>query len=68
LFCNAMGMSFSSQKSLFLEVRWTWEELTILKGIMPYEVKSLDVGFKYLGFFIKPNYYTLLIGVGYRNK
>jgi len=25
---------------------------------MPFEVKPLDVGFKYLGFFIKPNCYT----------
>jgi hypothetical protein len=59
LFCNATGMSFSSQKSLFLEAGWTWEELTVLKDILPYEVKSIEVGFKYLGFFIKPNCYTL---------
>jgi len=53
-------MSFNSHKSPFLEARWTWEELTILKGILPYEVKSLDASFKYLGFFIKPNCYTLV--------
>jgi hypothetical protein len=46
-------MSFSPQKSLFLEAGWLDEELVSLKEIMPFEVKPLDVGFKYLGFFIK---------------
>jgi hypothetical protein len=31
LFCNAIGMSFSSQKSLFLEAGWSGEELLQLK-------------------------------------
>jgi hypothetical protein len=26
---------------------------------MPYEVKSIDEGFKYLGFFLKPNCYSV---------
>ena len=26
---------------------------------MPFEVKPLEAGFKYLGFFLKTNYYTL---------
>jgi hypothetical protein len=60
LFCNATGMSFSSHKSLFLEADWTGEELIVLKDILPFEVKSIEVGFKYLGYFIKPNCYTLV--------
>ena len=59
LFCNVMGMSISYQNSLFLEVGWTGEEVTTLKGILYFEVKPLEVGFKYLSFFIKPNGYTL---------
>jgi hypothetical protein len=55
LFCKATRMSFSLQKSLFLEAGWLAEELAILKEIIPFEVKPLDVGFKYLGFFLKPN-------------
>jgi hypothetical protein len=50
-------MSFSPQKDLFLEVGWLAEELTILKEIMPFEEKPIDVEFKSLGFFIKPNCY-----------
>jgi hypothetical protein len=53
-------MSFSSHKSLFLEAGWVGEELTILKYILLDEVKSIEVSLKYLGFFIKPNCYTLV--------
>jgi hypothetical protein len=59
LFCNATGMTFSSHKSQFLEAGWSREELLLLKEILPYEVKYLDVGFKYLGFFLKPNCYLI---------
>jgi hypothetical protein len=55
LFCNATGMTFSSQKSQFLEAGWSGEELFQLKENFPFEVKSLEEGFKYLGFFLKPN-------------
>jgi hypothetical protein len=58
LFYKATRMTFSLQKSLFLESCWLDEEIVSLKEIMPFEVKPLDVGFKYLGFFLKPNCYT----------
>jgi hypothetical protein len=32
--------------------------LTLLKDLLPFEVKPIDAGFKYLGFYIKPNCYT----------
>jgi hypothetical protein len=57
LFCKATGMDFSPQKSLFLEVGWAEEELALLKLIFPFEVNSVDTGFKYLGCFLKPNCY-----------
>jgi hypothetical protein len=43
---------------LFLEVGWTTEDLALLKEILPFEVNSVDVGFKYLGCFLKPNCYN----------
>jgi hypothetical protein len=52
-------MTFSSHKSQFLKAGWSREELSQLKEILPYEVKSLDDGFKYLGFFLKPNCYLI---------
>jgi hypothetical protein len=54
LFFNVIGMTFDSHKSHFLEAGWSREELSQLKEILPYEVKYLDDGFKYLGFFLKP--------------
>jgi hypothetical protein len=30
----------------------------LLKELLPFEVKPIDDGFKYLGFFLKPNCYT----------
>jgi hypothetical protein len=49
---------FSTQKSIFLEVGWSKEDITLLKEFMPYDVKYVEVGFKYLGCFLKPNCYT----------
>jgi hypothetical protein len=58
LFCNASGMVFSNQKSQFLEVGWSVEGIVQLKQIFPFDVKSIEEGFKYLGFFLKPNCYS----------
>lgn len=51
-------MAFSPQNSSFLEVGWTTEDLSSLKEILPFDVKPVDDGFKYLGCFLKPNCYT----------
>jgi hypothetical protein len=58
LFFQATGMAFSPQKSSFLEAGWKAEDLALLKELFPFEVKPVDVGFKYLGCFLKPNCYT----------
>jgi len=55
LFCKATGMAFSPQKSSFLEVGWEGEDLVLLKLILPFEVKPVEDGFKYLECFLKPN-------------
>jgi hypothetical protein len=51
-------MDFSPQKSYFLEAGWKTEDLAMLKELMSFEVKPIDVGFKYLGCFLKLNFYT----------
>ena len=51
LFCKATGMDFSPQKSYFLEVGWKAKDLAMLKELMSFEVKPIEVGFKYLGCF-----------------
>jgi len=56
-FIKATGMAFSPHKSMFLEDGWTTEELVVLKVFLPYHVTSVDLGFKYLRCFLKPNYY-----------
>jgi hypothetical protein len=53
LFSKATGMAFSPHKSMFLEAGWTTEDLAFLKEILPFDVKSVDAGFKYLGCFLK---------------
>jgi len=61
LFCKATWMDFSPQKSYFLEAGWKVEHLALLKELMPFEVKLVDVGFKYLGCFLKLNCYTKVV-------
>jgi len=58
LFCKATWMAFSPQKSSFLEAGWKAKDLSLLKEVIPFEVKPIDVGFKYLGCFLKPNCHT----------
>lgn len=50
-------MAISENKSSFLEYGLDDGTLVQLKSLFPFEVKSLDVGFKYLGIFLKPNSY-----------
>jgi len=58
LFCKGTSMDFIPQKSIFLEVAWEDQELVLLKDLLPFEIRSLDVQFKYLDFYIKPNCYN----------
>jgi len=55
LFCKATGMAFNPQKTSFLEAGWDDVEPNLLKELFPFEDKPLDTGFKYLGFYMKPN-------------
>jgi hypothetical protein len=57
LFCSATGMMFSESKSSFMIVGLEANELTLIKQLLPFKFQLLDEGFKYLGFFLKPNSY-----------
>ena len=57
IFCNPIGMSISDIKSSFLEFGIDEGALLQLKSFLPFEVKSLDVGFKYLGYYLMKNNY-----------
>ena len=67
-FCKATGMVFSTQKSVFLEFGWEADELDLIKTILPYDSKPVKEGFKYLGIFLKPNYYFGLDWIWLKKK
>lgn len=48
-FCRDSQMAISESKSSFLESRLDEGTLVQLKNLFPFEVKYLDVVFKYLG-------------------
>lgn len=54
-FCRATGMLISLRKSCFLYNLIKDEELDILKSMFPKEFRPLNIGFKYLGYFLKLN-------------
>ena len=53
-FCSASGMSISLDKSGFLFSELDQGNLHSIQYFMPYKVDPIQLGFKYLGFFIKP--------------
>ena len=57
LFCTTSGMSFSLSKSAFRHGRVGAAPLQEITNIFSIESKALDIGFTYLGFFLRPNSY-----------
>ena len=56
-FYSALGMAISPWKSIFLYLcfdHWIKQQIAQL---FPYKMEPLDVGFKYLRYFLKPNCY-----------
>ena len=53
-FCHASGMCISIDKSGFLFNEMDMGVLNNIRLFIPYCVKPLHEGFKYLGYFIKP--------------
>ena len=54
LFCIASGMCISVGKSTFLVCNVGERVLNNISGILPFKMDSILVGFKYLGYYLKP--------------
>ena len=55
LFCDASGMEVRAQKSVFLHNNISNEFFSNIACLFPFNIEHIDVEFKYLGYFIKPN-------------
>lgn len=58
-FCQAMGMKVNHGKSSILIFGLDDQEVLTFNGLFPYHITQLEMGFKYLGFRLKPSSYTL---------
>ena len=54
LFCSATGMQISEEKSSFLYNKIDDIARENVAVILPFKMDPLSVGFKYLGFYLKP--------------
>jgi len=55
VFCRASGLVINVQKLVFLYSGVAPENLQPLKDLLHFSCKELPMGFKYLGYLIKPN-------------
>ena len=58
LFCDASGLAVNVQKSIFVCSCNDMEIRNQIASLLPYKMIGLEGGFKYLGFFLKPNGYN----------
>jgi hypothetical protein len=58
LFSRATGMLKNNTKSTLSPHLMEREEVLFYKGLFPYLENTLDEALKYLGFHLKPNFYT----------
>lgn len=58
-FCKASGMLVSSAKSSMFQHSLLDEQIRDIRSVMPYNCFSIEQGFKYLGFILKPNNYQI---------
>ena len=59
VFCDGTGMSISPNKSQFDQSKWDPDELEVLHNHFSFDILPLEHGFRYLGFFLKPNDYKI---------
>ena len=59
LFFSPIGMEVSSNKSIFLKNVPSKDTFAQIGALFPYKVEKVEVGFKYLGYFLKPNNYKI---------
>jgi hypothetical protein len=57
VFCRASGLVINVQKSVFMYAGVDPEILQSLKDLLHFSCKDLAVGFKYLGYLMKPDCY-----------
>jgi hypothetical protein len=57
VFCRASGLVINVQKSIFLHSGVPSKNLQCLKDLLLYPCKELSLGFKYLGYLLKPGSY-----------
>jgi len=58
--CKALGMDINLHKSNFIHINVEDQTLTQIQDIFGISSTLLDNGFKYLGFFLKPNNYEIV--------
>jgi hypothetical protein len=56
-FCCASGLVINAQKSVFLHSGVPLETLRTIQDILLFSCKELALGFKYLGYVLKPDSY-----------
>ena len=59
VFTLASGMVISVDKSSFLHNNFTIEKMVSIQLLFPYKMERLDVGFQYLGYWVKPLNYRV---------
>ena len=59
VFCQASGLVINVQKFVFLHAGVAPELLQSLKYLLHFPCKELAMGFKYLGYLMKPDCYKL---------
>jgi hypothetical protein len=57
LFLKATGMQINKRKSTISMYSMRNEDTNLYKSLFSFEVQDFDDGIKYLGFYLKPNYY-----------
>jgi hypothetical protein len=57
VFCRASGLVINAQKSVFLHSGVSPETLRSIQDILLFSCKELALGFKYLGYVLKPDSY-----------
>jgi hypothetical protein len=65
LYCRASGMEIKFDKYSIIFHNWSEGELRQVERLVPAPRRRLEEGFKYLGFFLKPNNYQSKIGSGW---
>lgn len=59
-FCRASGLEINFQKSVFLPTNLEDSAFLQIQNLFGISSASLDEGFKYLGFVLKPNNYRIV--------